>query len=108
MITHLEKSEWLDDWYYLEHRGGCPEGTRQEWLDLLAALRRGEGYHDARRIGASLRKDRVDFYSPRNNHGPDDCVSVSLAELPAWLKSADSVLANGEAVAPATPRRIDV
>lgn len=94
---HLKKSEHLENWYYIPvESGSCPEGTREEWLEVVASLRKENAIIGGKRVGAMVHQTVAHFWSPRNCEGPHDHVTVPRADLPAWLDAASAVLANKE------------
>lgn len=92
---NLTKSENIPNWYYIPvESGSTPEGTREQWLEVVASLRKENAIIGGKRVGAVVHQTLAHFWSPRNCQGPYDHVTVSRADLPAWLDAAESALAN--------------
>jgi hypothetical protein len=97
MKTQLIKSTWLDNWYMIEphHGTGQPEGTAQEWRDILAAMKKREREYFYR---VSVRFDRSGnalFRSPRNSMENDEAV-IEAGEVDAWIAYAEKVVETDE------------
>lgn len=92
-----DTSKWFIVFYTTTHFGlkagdgrprGVPEGTPEQWQDLVNAMRAGEVFYDARLAYAPDRG----IYSPRNtNHVADvfnthdaDLIELLLTDPRAW------------------------
>jgi len=95
---NLRKSSHLEDWYVIDCPDGVaqPEGSREECLSVVAAVKSGKTYRGGKRIAVTVYPDgHAKFYSPRNCDGsPEDMVRIEAREIPAWCERAESVLAN--------------
>jgi hypothetical protein len=90
----LRKSEHIDGWYIVEGvRGTVPEGTADEWLKTILAIKERRSVTQGRRIGVSVYPDgSVTLFSPRNSTMPEDTINLSPNEVSTWLVAAEELL----------------
>ena len=74
--------------------GGVPEGTEQEWRDMIAAMRAGKPYRDARRLGVSVEREGrwFEVRSPRNAYGRGDFEMIGFNETKEFCQMVESKL----------------
>jgi hypothetical protein len=93
MKTKLTKSEWLDDWYAVKPPtgGGVPEGTADEWREILAAMKERQR-QEFKRVAVKFDKDGTAWmWSPRNSVAQTS-VHIAPKDVDEWIASAESVL----------------
>ena len=99
MIDYLRKSGAKDNWYVVDGSWAQPEGTKEEWLWIIAGIEDSiasgvmdDHYTGGRRLSVNLFPTYIEFYSPRNQSSDDDVVRIKNEGLPAWLEQAKKVL----------------
>ena len=117
MRLTIRKSDNLEDWYVIERaehdgrmwvRQDAPnvsslmssarfsdadvEGTAAEMVALADAIEKRALGLDARRCAVDARKDRVEFWSPRNSSTSGYC---TIEEATALAREIRDLLANG-------------
>lgn len=92
MSVFLRKSEWLDDWYVVDGCSAMPEGTAEEWQQVIEALKSGKDHRVATRIAVRTLVWGVEFYSPRNSCDREDSVQLDKDLLPEWIAKAETLL----------------
>ena len=99
MINFLRKSEALRDWYVVDGSWAQPEGSKEEWLEVIdgieASMATGKmdaHYTGGRRLAVNLYNNQAEFYSPRNQSSDDDVSIITREDLPAWLEQAKRTL----------------
>lgn len=92
-MKKLEISSWIRDWFYLDSRRACPEGTKAEWITIINDIEKGE-----KSCCAGNRLAYTDdvicylFYSPRNSEDSYDGVSINKLEIEESIKQWKEIL----------------
>jgi hypothetical protein len=86
VITKFRLFSYHNDWFGLEPWIiGVPEGSKEEWLETLAAIKKGKKIHFKRLEAVPLSSGNIRWSSPRNSNGsvvemPEDQVQSFLAQ----------------------------
>jgi hypothetical protein len=91
-MIELEASSWIEGWFVVEGAPfGQPEGTKEEWTEILKAMREKRP-HRFKRCGVKFTQDYAYLYSPRNRYSEADCVALSPTEQEHFIKQAETLL----------------
>lgn len=89
----LIQSTCLENWFYLESEFSTPEGTKEDWLRIIAAIKRGAIHmHCSSRLAFDLHNNIYWFYSPRNSEHIIDGKYIEKDEIIDSIKSWEKVL----------------
>lgn len=97
MHPSLLSSQNIPNWFVIEPFVGTgqPEGTREEWREIITAMKTRQKYCGFKRIAMSFDNNgNVWFWSPRNS-SEDKEAMISANELNDWILYAEDIINNG-------------
>lgn len=88
----FRRSNVLDDWYRFDPcPGGIPEGSSDEWREVVEAMQQGL-QASFKRVAATRLGDEYWITSPHNMTGPKDGINVPVSQVEVFAERVLVVL----------------